>query len=279
MKTPHSFTATLTFVAHVSSSVAMYCKESVHADVPNLRGDGLVATLHIEGVQYECDENNDTCWAVDAALSPLTARLDAHYIRTSMDALVLTKSLCQTESAVPRNCAAIMRGIDRHCNVLPRKPERALRCSASLIEQQRSQWATLTAGRLKAYLPPSGALYQEYANMAVFLVNIQRVLLLLYPLHNLPNGRVVVVDAGAHQGQFSELVHTLWNSDTFRISHAKAHIVAFEPIAYNRKVFSQWIEAKGFAERTNVQPFALGIADGESEIFVSGGRDGLADEK
>ena len=123
--------------------------------------------------------------------------------------------------------------------------------------------------------------------MAVFLVNIQRALLrvLLYPLHNLPNGRVVVrrvVDhAGAHpgQGQFSELVHSLWNSDTFRFSQAKAHIVAFEPIAYNRKVFSQWIEAKGFAERTNVQPFALGIADGESEIFVSGGRDGLADEK
>jgi hypothetical protein len=134
-------------------------------------------------VQYECDESNDTCWVVDAALSPLAAHHDVHYIRTSMDALVPTKTLCQTESAVPRNCAAIMRGIDRHCNVLleartgrtrgRRIALPVISSSLQVIEQcaqqQRSQWATLTAGRLQAYLSPSGALYQEYANMAVFL--------------------------------------------------------------------------------------------------------------
>ncbi len=110
-------------------------------------------------------------------------------------------------------------------------------------------------------------------------MNIQRVLLLLYPLHNLPNGRVVVVDVGAHQGQFSVLVHNLWNSEHFRRHRAIAHIIAFEPIANNRKLFSEWVEANGFAELTDIQPFALGDADGESEIFVSGGKDGKADDK
>jgi hypothetical protein len=135
----------------------MYCKHSVAIDVPNLRGDGAVASLRIEGVRYECDDK-DLCWAVD---------LDT---RSPPDALLLVKALCQIESAVPRNCATVMRGIDRHCNVLPAKPERRTYCSAELIQQQRSQWATLTKGQLKAYDPTSGALYHEYSNMAVFLV-------------------------------------------------------------------------------------------------------------
>jgi hypothetical protein len=117
-------------------------------------------------MQYECDEleSNDTCWVVDAAPSPLAAHHDVHYIRTSMDALVPTKNLCQTESAVPPppSCAESIGTATVTCFLELEARTRGRRIasalpviSSRLIEQQRSQCATLTAGRLQAYLSPS----------------------------------------------------------------------------------------------------------------------------
>ena len=105
-------------VAHFSNSVAMYCKFSGSIPIANLRGDGRVATVEVRAAPYACDEGGDTCW-VDTRPAATPRESESH---APTDALVLVKALCQIESAVPRNCAVTMRGIDRHCNVLPGSP-------------------------------------------------------------------------------------------------------------------------------------------------------------
>ena len=270
------------FAMSWSGNRAHYCPSYIRQDVSYMVGvEEGTAVLDLPRVDYACRSDDEVgevlaggCW------------LHRQSTDEPVDAVIVVRELCVKYGWPPRNCAQLMRETDKVCSILPAQPVaqqlRDQRCTPALNGAQRSYWNALAKvnGQNVLGVGPfdyGGKVYMEFANTINELNNINRVLNLIYPLHR-HDGDLQFVDAGSHQGQFTRLVHYIWNSRGFAKLQARARVVAFEPISFNREHFQNWVVNDGYTNFTDIQAYALGDSVYSTEIFVSGS-DGNADFK